>query len=433
MGTTTLTVLRERLKRYFGDYLSLSASSNGNAGGTTIVDTGLANYAEGDDAFPGWWVLITSGSASGESRRIKGSGGYTSSSTTITVSEAFSTQILSAVTFELSENKPEDYHDSTNRGIEQLHPMLFLPIVDESLVVDNLLSNSLMETFSGGFTGWTEVGSPTVTQETTIVFHQSGAAKVVASGADGQMTQAPTITTAEHLGETVFLRAWVYATAGSTARLRLDWGGSSFENSSYHTGVDEWQELEVSAAIPESATQVKAILEVADGGTAYFDFCRMYINPIHRYTMPSTIIGEPHFLTMQYNEDDPKGTFFDVLAWGPIPGRLLRVEGKGYLSRPTTEAGTTEVDGARVDLIVARAAIHMADILLGGTQSADEIRRLEGISDRAARNFLTLSQQSGIAMQMPSAQRRRAWHTDETSSGKVIVFDSARSVVTVGF
>ena len=428
MGTTTRAVLRQRLQEtYFGDYLSLTSSGVGTT--ATIVDASLANYAEGDDAFPGWWALITASghAAIGEERRVKGSGGYASSSTTLTLAEAFGTALGNSAAYEFSKNRPTDYHNAINRAIEQLHPMLFLPIIDESLVVDNLLSNSLMETYAATvFTGWTEVGSPTTSAETTIVFHGTNSAKVVASGAAGQMTQAPTITIENVAGKTVFLKCWVYATAASTARIRLDWDGTNFENSDYHTGVDEWQKLEASAAVPETATQVKAILEVADGGTAYFDLCRMFIDPIYRYTVPSTIIGAPHFVYEQGNESEPKGPYFQIPLSGPKAGMLLRVEGKGYLSRPTTDAGTTEVDGARVDLIIARAAMNMTNILLGQTTSSDEIARLEGIRERATQDFIDLRDQPGVAMMMPPAEVPVAWGLQEDSSGRYIVFHAAR-------
>ena len=424
--TTTRATLRQNLQElYYGDYWSLTSTAAGDS--DTIVCSALAERAEGDDAFPGWWALnVASGHAGiGEERRVKGSGGYTASTTSLEFNYAFGTTLGDAKAFELSRYAPADYHIAINRAIEQLHPTLYLPIKDETLIVDNLLSNSDMETYAATvFTGWTEVGSPTSSEESTIVFHGTNSAKLVASGAVGQMTQAPSINIDEVTGKTAHAGFRVYATDANAARIRLDWDGSNFENSSYHSGNDQWELLKVSGAVPSTATQVKVILEVADGYTAYFDLGYLYIDPIYRYTVLSTIIGEPHFLSMQYDEDDANGSFYAVRK--PTPGRLLRVEGKGYLSRPTTDTGTTEVDGARVNLILARAAIIMCGIQMAKTTSSDEIAVLEGIRDRAIDDYNSLIRRSGIAMPGMSADKRETWYTDEDSSGKVIVFTGAR-------
>ena len=78
MATKTRTELRVLLSEAIGDadWGTLTTTSNGNAGGTTLIDTGLADLSEDDDAFPGWYIHPTSGDTAGETGRIKGASGY---------------------------------------------------------------------------------------------------------------------------------------------------------------------------------------------------------------------------------------------------------------------------------------------------------------------------------------------------------------------
>jgi hypothetical protein len=149
MATTSRAALRQRVQELVGTYDSLSASSNGASGGTTIVDTELASFTATDDGIQGW-VLITSGSALGETRRILPSGGYTASSTTLTFNFGFSAQIASAVTYEIYPYNPTDYHQAIIQASRQLtgSEHLYLAIRDETLVVDQQLSNGDFEDFT---------------------------------------------------------------------------------------------------------------------------------------------------------------------------------------------------------------------------------------------------------------------------------------------
>ena len=241
MATTTRATLRQRLSEAIGDYQSLTTTSAGNSAGTSVVDTGLRNLPGGsdDDAFEGFYILVTSGANTGESRRIKN---YIANTNTLVTQESFSGGAVdTTVTYELHQYDPSQKHQAINRAIEELYPFLYLPIRDETIVVDDRLSNSDFETFSSGFTGWTEVGSPTVTADTTYVIHGSQSAKIVGdSGAAGQLTQATTININELSNKSVTFKCWVWCAAADTARIRLDWDGSDIENSVYHKGQNEW-------------------------------------------------------------------------------------------------------------------------------------------------------------------------------------------------
>ena len=84
---------------------------------------------------------------------------------TITVEQVFTGgQIQSSTTYELHRWDPKDKREAINRSGRQLFPTLYKPIIDESIIIDNLLLNGGMEDWTSGVPdSWTEVNSPTTT------------------------------------------------------------------------------------------------------------------------------------------------------------------------------------------------------------------------------------------------------------------------------
>jgi hypothetical protein len=439
MAETTLISLQQSLSENMGDYESFDSSADGDSQGFTVVASALLNLVGGTDtdAFEGQYIEINDSgatAANGEVRRIDT---YIADldTPTLRMQSAFSEQIKSGITVILHRFNPVDKKNTIRQSILESYPDLYLPIRDETLVVDDLLANSGFETFSSGFTGWTEVGSPTVTKETTIVMHGDASAKIVASGsAVGQLTQAPTINIDELTNDEVESKRWVYATEPNTARLRLDFGNSNFSNSVYHSGRDQWELLELDAAVPSAAIQVKQICEVAISGTAYFDHGWMAVGRIYEYTLPTSIITGPHRVTQQADEDDVDGPYYQIPDnWKPTTGRILRVEGYGVLSRPTTNTGTTEVGEPQVRLIVAYAEMLMWRLMASPARSARQDR--QGYVDAgrdAAGKVAVLKAQQGMKTPRMGAQRHRgSWHLETNSSGKTLVFPRERAGTSV--
>jgi hypothetical protein len=426
MATTTRATLRQRLSEALGDYQSLTTTSAGNSAGTSVVDTGLRNLPGGadDDAFEGFYILVTSGANTGESRRVKN---YIANTNTLVTQESFSGGAVdTTVSYELHQYDPLQKHQAINRAIEELYPFLYLPVRDETIVVDDRLTNSDFETFSDGFTGWTEVGSPTVTAETTYVIHGSQSAKVVGdSGAAGQLTQAPTININELSNKSVTFKCWVWCAAADTARIRLDWDGSDIENSDYHKGQNEWQLLDVVASVPTSATQVKAIIEVAASGTAYFDACWMTAGPIHKYTIPSAILNGPHYLTEQGDEGNPNGEYYPIKG-NPTAGRRLRFEGMGMLSRPASDTATTEVGTPHTNIVTAYAGMYFFRTQ-ANSNAVEESQRFANMASTFSQDAVRMASQPGMRMPRLGGQHHRdRWHIEEDSSGRYIIFSRMR-------
>lgn len=432
MAETTLISLQQSLSENIGDYESFDTSADGSSDGADLVASALLNLTGGvdTDAFEDQYIEINDTDAAvadGEVRRIDAYVADPDNPTPI-MQATFSEQIKSGITVVLHRFNPVDKKNVIRQAISELYPDLFLPVRDETLIVDNLLSNSGFETFSSGFTGWAEVGSPTVTKESTIVMHGDASAKIVAGAAVGQLTQAPTINIDELTNDQAESSRWVYATEPNTARLRLDFG-NSFSNSPYHSGKDQWELLEVDAAVPSAATQVKQICEVAANGTGYFDHGWLAVGRIYEYTLPSSIITGPHRVTQQADEDDVDGPYYQIPDGGsPSTGRILRVEGYGVLSRPTTNTGTTEVGEPQVRLIVAYAEMLLWRLMASPARSSRQDR--QGYIDAgrdAAGKVAVLKSQHGMKTPRMGAQKHRdSWHLDTDSGGKILVFSRPR-------
>ena len=430
MATTTSLVLIQRLSEAIGDYLSLTASGGTT---TTVVDTDLANLTEDNGGVQGYVKIVTDAGGSGAApegqiRRIKnGTSGYTASSTTITVNFAFTASPASGDTYELHRFDPVVKRNAINSAIRQLWPSIYLPIRDESLVVDNLLSNSDFETAASAnvHPSWSKVGTPTITDETSIRRHLTNSAKIIASGAVEGQVQVVQVNIEELIGKTVHAAFWVYATTANWARIRVDTdGGTTFLSSDYHTGVDEWQYLEIHETLPDAATQIGLRLEVANGGTAYFDAGWMAVGPIHKMTVPTTILHGPHRVEQQADESDPNGDY--KLMDKAITGRRLRVRGMGALSQPSTDSGTVEIGDEKVDLIVAKAA----EILFQSVRGDDGNDRHIPEYWRALVHGRPGTRREGMIhetgkrmMPMTTGRNRGRWHTEKDASGRYIILD----------
>tara|TARA_Y100000310_G_scaffold7429_1_gene8097 strand:- start:141 stop:1436 length:1296 start_codon:yes stop_codon:yes gene_type:complete len=428
-NTTTRVALLERMSASIGDWQSLTTSGTGNAGGTTLIDTGLVNLAGGgdDDFCLGWYVRITSGNNNGEVRRISI---YTQSDTTLTVGQAFSNQVASSVTYELHRYDPVIKLDAITRAAEELFPDLYLSLVDETLVVDDLLSNSDFETFaSSAFTNWTAIGSPTLSAETSRVVHGDQSAKLIAAGGaidalDQNLFTAVNINDVE--GKTLHFKGWAWASAASAARLQVTFDGSTYTSGSYHAGDDEWEDpdtMYVSAAIPSGATEMTCRCEVSAGQTVYFDNMFAYIDPVHKYTIPSAIRRGPFRVEQQARISRGTGVFLPLGAL--MSGHRLKLTGKGMLSRPSTDSGTMEVGEEWAGVITSYALMWMFQSL-GTNVSQSLVARFQEQSERWDLATRRLMARLGNGMSSPTVDTWRGYAVEEDSSGRYLVFQETR-------
>jgi len=358
-----------------------TCSAQGGASGTTAIDTMLTFYES--DYFNEWYFVLPLGPTGSEPYEVTRVSDFVFSTGTLTLEPNASGQIASGQTYELHRYNPAAKHLALNAAREQAANTLWLPAVDETLVFDNLLSNWDFEDFSGGNPdSWTET-SGNWTQETTRLKHGSSAITVAASGADAQLTQNlfTAVNVDQVVTNTINIRGHVFATAASTARLRVSFdGGTTFTNGPYHGGKDAWEGPSVqyiTVRVPADSTSITVYLEVADGGTAYFDAVVAWVGKINRYTVPSAIYHRPSYV--KQNVDPAKvGTDADWMpvskANPPIPGHIIRLEGKSLLTEATTETTSVEVSAPETQLLYAEAMDWLLNHEMG--QASEDARTI---------------------------------------------------------
>ena len=125
----TRAQLRLSIGNLLGALQEHTTSSAGAAGGTTLVDDGLRG---GNDAHSGKWGIPNSGALAGVIRQVSD---YVATTTTLTVAPAFASQVATAVTYELWDEKypPSRIHDLMNQAILELYGLAFDPVESVAL------------------------------------------------------------------------------------------------------------------------------------------------------------------------------------------------------------------------------------------------------------------------------------------------------------
>ncbi len=429
MATTTRLALLQLLSEALHDYWSAVTTSAGS--GTTILDTKLKRISGGDPDFciDQWVRNVATGEIATISAYVDATG---------TITHGSITAVANGATYELHRIDPQLKLDALKRASVLCFPYgiqrgLYLPLTDESLVVDNLLTNPSLDTFSTTFTGWTNIGTPTLDDETTRKVHGTGSASITASGATEGIKQNifTKINIKEMVGKTLYVRGWVFCNTASSARLRVTFDGSTYANAPYNAGDAEWEGPDVQkidVAIPADATEATISCEVADGVTAYFDLVTACIDPIHRYAVPSSMIRGPFEVLQQDDESDPSGTYSRIPNyWAPTQGRVLRLMGMGTLEQPTTDAGTVSIGEPHTEYFIAQAVRYVYRSLLGNPASQnvdylrDELKRWE--------QEIAVMEQFGRSTMQPSLPAEipvGTWQTYEDSGTRRLQFTQGR-------
>src|SRR3990167_1662081 len=164
---TSRTNLRRGLSDVQGDFVRdpdgsvPTCSAQGGAAGITAIDALLSYYP--DDFYNDWYFVLPqgpTGSGSYEATRVVD---FTGSTGTLTLEPDASAQIASGQAYELHRYSPATKHLALNAARSQAIDALWLPVHDETLVVDNLISNWDFESYtSPNFANWTAIGSPTL-------------------------------------------------------------------------------------------------------------------------------------------------------------------------------------------------------------------------------------------------------------------------------
>ena len=422
----TLVRALEMLGRATG--LFASGTSDGSGSTTTLVDA-VQVYRHDINTLKNKWLYIVNSSndtVDNTSRRISD---VHASNGTITVDAAFAATTASGTTYYITAYDPDIMRDSLQQAARTLYPHIYLPTQDETIVVDNLISNWDFETWSATTasagsgnavaTSWSSVGTPSKDDNTAFVTHGSYSIKIAATGATEGVEQNIISVAGVNINETeskiLHVRGWVWCDVADAARLRVTYDGSTFDNSNYHSGSAEWEGpalMYIDSAIDFTASSTEEMTiscEVTSGNTAYFDGVVAWIDNVHTYDLPSTVIRGPHKVSIQANQSEPNGDYEPLAT--PQSGRILRIEHMGTLTVPTTSA-SIEIDESRGELLIAQAAAHMFQTLAmtDSGNSSIHIQQADTWQSRADR----LLSQPGMRMKGMSAHERKTWRVVES-------------------
>ena len=325
---------------------------------------------------------------------------------------------------------PDWIHAAMREGIQKSYPFLYKHLLDETLIVDDLLTNSDFETGATDvFTGWTTGGASAAdAEDTSNVIHGTRSLKLTSASATAQEYQNITVNVQELVGKPIHFERWVGAIASNVARIGFEFASGVTDFHAYHTGKGaafgtniHWEYQSHVAVVPSTVEYVRAICEVATGTkVGYFDGPGgVWVDRKRKYTIPTSFVGMPELVWIQ-DQLDPNGRYVK-LSTRPKSGRLLRLEGRGRLTVPSTETQTIEVDETQAALIVAIAAVELFRRLrrLAATDDFDDdISYWSSESSRLARP----QREGGVVMTSGAVHNPDGWWKhSEDSDGQYLM------------
>jgi len=428
---TTAANARKLLSQGVGDWVTDTTSATSGAG--TLVCSRLADRA--DDFYNEQFVMVTSGTALGNVRRISD---FTGTTGTVTPYIAFSGSIAASVTFELHRIDPTEKDQSIIEACRDVYPYLRKEIVDKTLVGSNPLPNSHFEDWVADTTKpdyWTTAGTGITIAANTTAENFRGGAKSVAltrAGTNGYLyiseSEWPALLDFANYNISVY--SWVKSSATAQVRIQVytkagTAGTEKTTNGTYHTGGGEWEKLKnENITIPSDLRDIEIRLSSDAANTVcYLDNTYIIGFPTYKYIVPKQFVGWPTEISYQldtststYGCDDvdeqlpweklfswkkiDDGTNKFVLFPYQIPsGQKIIMKGHGYLSQPTGDTSNIELNQPDVKALVAYAAYLLYD-RLASKPSAEDVGRLEKEASKWKRKWEDLKPPAILPMTM---------------------------------
>lgn len=377
----TGTQLLQGFSDYIGDLWSSTFTSIGGADGTTITDT-LAQRWGRDAALDGY-IRLTSGSYSGEVRRVSAF-----SSGVFTVAPAFSGQVASGTSYEFHRYDPVRKFSALDRARIMAYPQLAVIEFDDTITADgqatsfeipssirkgpvqvfvesrlvpndpqNLLATPRMETTTGWSATTLAAAVHTKSLYDFIIPKYGETYCTILTGAAGSYSQVVSsmtgVTATTAAGRKMTFGAWAFCLTASSVRVSItDDSGTTY--SSYHGGTG-WEFVQVTDTISNTNTTTLTVAvhkDVADSVVytqdAKFRFgTKIFIPYVSLYPKRSL------------RRDDANSEVH--LTRIPSRGYQLRLIGRTPLSALGTNivsqlTNTMEVDQFSAELLYAYAA-----------------------------------------------------------------------------
>ena len=383
MPTTAWSTMRQDVLRPLG-LITGSTTTNISSGNANVLDTKLTKRFPVDDYFNNrWYVHLTSGTNSGDIRRVTD---YAQSTGTITGGGAnWGDNESGSINFELSTFHPDDVKDAYNEAREIVFPDISMVRDIETIVTglnqytytlpstirrvdrvyrgnrrnadsgDNLLLN-------GDFEDWTSATSPdywsvtgagasmnqeaqTSNPENYAVLHGDNSLRLVVPGStavtlvqtyDSTLSRYTAVATQ---GMEANVSAWGYATVASRVSLTID----GAVQSDTHGGTG-WELLKGSQILTQTDTEAAVGLSITSGSAM-----AVFVDEAWMTLGQSEMIDVPYSELRNWDHVPPAEGASNggvIRFQETLPDKYrIRIVGRDLLTAASTDAGTVEIDG----------------------------------------------------------------------------------------
>ena len=383
MPTTAWSTMRQDVLRPLG-LITGSTTTHISSGNANVLDTKLTKRFPVDDYFNNrWYVHLTSGTNSGDIRRVTD---YAQSTGTITGGGAnWGDNESGSINFELSTFHPDDVKDAYNEAREIVFPDISMVRDIETIVTglnqypytlpstirrvdrvyrgnrrnadsgDNLLLN-------GDFEDWTSATSPdywsvtgagasmnqeaqTSNPENYAVLHGDNSLRLVVPGStavtlvqtyDSTLDRYTAVATQ---GMEANVSAWVYATVASRVSLTID----GAVQSDTHGGTG-WELLKGSQILTQTDTEAAVGLSITSGSAM-----AVFVDEAWMTLGQSEMIDVPYSELRNWDHVPPAEGASNggvIRFQETLPDKYrIRIVGRDLLTAASTDAGTVEIDG----------------------------------------------------------------------------------------
>ena len=424
MANTSLVNLRKLMSQSHGDYQAESTTS-ASTSTTSIISSDIGH--ERNDFFNQYYIRRTSGASSTNTRVVTD---FITTSGSVIVSKAFSGSSSSSETFELHKINPDHKDDAIKESLRETYPFLSRSIINSTLVGGNPLPNS-------NFEDWASASNPDKWAVLNVTVAQNGtagnfrwgknSAAITRSGTDGHLfigeDQWSKLLDMENSTVTFF--CWVRCDTASTSRLQVytktEDGTETTTNSDFHSGGDEFELLSKDINIPDNLSDIEFRITVETNDKIVFADNAYVLNMnVFRYLIPAQFARFP--TRVYFQADDNADSLGEEFPWlevfdysfyddgtdkyiqfetQPINRHKIILEGRGYLTQPSTDADTTEIGEPETKALIAYANFLLFDRIVS-KPGREDVSRWDGLSQRYLRRWHDLRPKAIRAVAMKS-------------------------------
>ena len=421
--TTALSAMWQALAEEIGSYVSGTTTSAGATDGTTVNDTVLEDYETDDVRISGNYIRISSGTDNGNEREIPLNDSFVSSTGTITVRRAFSTQIASSVTFSIFPFKTADMTTRINNAIRDTE-YLFQRIDDRNVatranqkrypVVSTIIGNPrqvYIERMQFGITTiedceavWTELVDSNVTATLDNLDYQVGQGSLqlaVTSGVsagDILATEVISLDASDHIGVRFAIKSTVDTDAGDLQLLLSETAQCASATETLNIPAllaNQWTAVEVDYTGASSGRNV--LISVGLKYTTDIGACTINLDDIQSVTTnPAAGLAEmdrwDRLMCWNY-EDNGENTSYITFRDNLPKNRRLRMIGPGYIKSTDLSATTDTVAAIEPEIrhlyaLVLSAFYRTRAAQANGTQREDwlnMVQEYENLAEKKGR------------------------------------------------